>query len=68
MYQSLSNLINNLRSNVSKNALTLTKEIFSVNSIKDINHKSTVELCNRLIEKSISDKSFLKSEAKLALK
>ena len=53
-----------LRSNLAKNGLMLLKEIFYVNKTSNIDSKIMFLLITKLYEKSISDKVFLRNEAK----
>lgn len=57
-------LIDSIRSNLSKNALLLIKEIFQVNKLSALEPENMPIILRKLFDKAISDKMFLKQEAK----
>ncbi|KAL4484562.1 hypothetical protein ABPG74_019739 [Tetrahymena malaccensis] len=60
-------LIDSIRSNLSKNALLLVKEIFLVNKLSALEPEAVPIILRKLFDKAISDKMFLKQEAKNAI-
>lgn len=60
--------IDNLRSNVSKDALLFLKEVLPSYKIKELPGEFLSKITPVLVDKSISDKAFIKTEAKKVLK
>jgi len=56
-----------IRSNLSKNALILIHEVIANNPLAPINTDILHHMIHKLVEKSVSEKNFIRSESKAAL-